>query len=245
MRRIIKKTMPRHIAIIMDGNGRWAKKNMFRRGVGHEKGAQAVRTVVEVCRELGVGYLTLYAFSVENWDRPKTEVSALMLLLEKYLETEMARMKETGIRLLTIGDTENLPRRVKNLLAKTIEETSKNDGMVLTLALSYGGRDEIIRAVKGILRDSKKSEITEDMVTKDFFSRYLYTADVPDPDLMIRTSGEYRISNFLLWQLAYAELYYTDVLWPDFSKDDLIEAIVDYQHRERRFGLTSDQLPGD
>jgi undecaprenyl diphosphate synthase len=245
MHRIIKEKLPRHIAIIMDGNGRWAKKNMLKRGMGHEKGAESVRTVVKTCRELGIRYLTLYAFSVENWQRPKNEVRALISLLETYLRAELGEMKETGIRLFTIGDTGKLPKTVGDLLFRAMEETSENSGMVLNLALSYGGRDEIVRAVQGILRDSRSSEITDETVTKDFFSQYLYTADMPDPDLLIRTSGEYRLSNFLLWQLAYTELYFTDVLWPDFSKDDLIEAIMNYQRRERRFGLISDQLSKD
>ncbi len=242
MHRIIKEKLPRHIAVIMDGNGRWAKKNRLKRVKGHEKGADAVRTTVKTCRELGIRYLTLYAFSVENWQRPKSEVNALTSLLDEYLKSELDEMKETGIRLFTIGDTGKLPQAVKARLSDAVEETSANSGMVLILALSYGGRDEIVRAVKGILKDSKSSDITEEAITKDFFSRYLYTADIPDPDLLIRTSGEYRLSNFLLWQMAYTELYFTDVLWPDFSKEDLIEAIVDYQGRERRFGLTSDQL---
>ncbi|MDO9515633.1 MAG: isoprenyl transferase [Syntrophales bacterium] len=245
MHRIIKEKLPRHIAVIMDGNGRWAKKNMLKRGMGHERGAESVRTVVKTCRELGIQYLTLYAFSVENWQRPKSEVRALISLLETYLKSELVEMKETGIRLFTIGDTEKLPKTVRDLLFRAMEETSGNSGMVLNLALSYGGRDEIISAVQGILRDAKLSNIDEKTITKDVFSQYLYTADMPDPDLLIRTSGEYRLSNFLLWQMAYTELYFTDVLWPDFSKDELIEAIVDYQRRERRFGLVSDQLSKD
>ena len=226
----------------MDGNGRWAKKHRLKRVKGHEKGADAVRATVRTCRELGVRYLTLYAFSVENWQRPANEIERLMSLLETYLNTELQEMLETGIRLLTIGDTEQFPVPVRDLLAKAIKESSGNGEMVLTLALGYGGRDEIVRAVRGILRDNTSSEISEETITKTLFSRYLYTADIPDPDLLIRTSGEYRLSNFLLWQMAYTELYFTDVLWPDFSKDTLIDAIVDYQQRERRFGLTSDQL---
>ena len=242
MHRIIKEKLPRHIAIIMDGNGRWAKKNMLKRGMGHEKGAESVRTTVQTCRELGIQYLTLYAFSVENWQRPKGEVRALISLLETYLMSELSEMQKTGIRLFTIGDTEKLPETVRGLLFRVMEETAGNSGMILTLALSYGGRDEIVHAVRGILRSAKSTDIDEGAITKDFLSRYLYTAGMPDPDLLIRTSGEYRLSNFLLWQMAYTELYFTDVLWPDFSKDNLIEAIADYQQRERRFGLTSDQL---
>ena len=241
MDRIVKEKLPRHIAIIMDGNGRWAKKHMLKRVMGHERGADAVRMTVRTCRELGVRYLTLYAFSVENWQRPKNEVQALMSLLETYLKTELKEMKETGIRLSVIGDIDGFPESVRDLLVRAIEETSENREMVLTLALGYGGRDEIVHAVRNIVRDSGSTRITPESITKEFFSQRLYTAGMPDPDLLIRTSGENRLSNFLLWQMAYTELYFTDVLWPDFSKDDLIEAIVDYQARERRFGLTSDQ----
>ena len=245
MHRIIKEKLPRHIAVIMDGNGRWAKKNRLKRIKGHEKGSESVRTVVKACRELGIQYLTLYAFSVENWQRPKSEVRALTSLLETYLTSELAEMKETGIRLVAIGDTEKLPNTVRGALSRAIEGTAENSGMVLNLALSYGGRDEIIRAVQGILRDTRSIDIDENSITKNLFMQYLYTANIPDPDLLIRTSGETRLSNFLLWQLAYTELYFTDVLWPDFSKDDLLNAIVDYQRRERRFGLISDQLSKD
>ena len=245
MHRIIKEKLPRHIAVIMDGNGRWAKKNMLKRVMGHKKGAGAVRTVVETCRELGIRYLTLFAFSIENWQRPEDEVQALTTLLEEYLMTELSGLKKNGIRLASIGDIDRLPRRVRDALSKVIEETSGNGAMVLNLALSYGGRDEIVHAVKRILKDSKSGDSDENTITKDLFSQYLYTAHIPDPDLLIRTGGERRLSNFLLWQLSYTELYFTDVLWPDFSKDDLLEAIVDYQGRERRFGLISDQLSKD
>ncbi len=242
MHRIIKEKLPRHIAIIMDGNGRWAKKNLLNRIMGHKKGAEAVRLAVKTCREIGIKYLTLYAFSVENWQRPENEVIALSSLLEDYLRLELQEMTETDIKLVAIGDTDRLPRRVHDVLRDVIERTSENKGMVLNLALSYGGRDEIVGAVKKLLRESKSASIDEDAITKDFFSGYLDTAGMPDPDLLIRTSGEFRLSNFLLWQLAYTELYFTDVLWPDFSKEDLIQAIIDYQRRERRFGLISDQL---
>jgi len=242
MHRIIKEKLPRHIAVIMDGNGRWAKKNTLKRVLGHEKGADSVRTVVKTCRELGVQYLTLFAFSIENWQRPKSEIRALTLLLEKYLRTELQEMKDNGIRLITIGDSGRLPKTVRDALFRAIEETSENSGMILNLALSYGGRDEIVSAVKRVLKDSKSRDIDENTITKEFFSSYLYTANIPDPDLLIRTGEEHRLSNFLLWQLTYTELYFTDVLWPEFSRDDLIEAIMDYQRRERRFGLISDQL---
>ncbi len=242
MHRIIKDKLPRHIAVIMDGNGRWAKKNLLNRIMGHKKGAESVRLVVKTCRELGVQYLTLYAFSIENWQRPENEVMALATLLEDYLRMELQEMTDTDIKLMAIGDTEKLPQRVRDVLADVIKRTSENKGMVLNLALSYGGRDEIIHAVKRLLKDSKSLDIDEKTITKDFFAEYLDTANIPDPDLLIRTSGEYRLSNFLLWQLAYTELYFTDVLWPDFSKNNLIEAIIDYQQRERRFGMISDQL---
>ncbi|HPQ44366.1 MAG TPA: isoprenyl transferase [Syntrophales bacterium] len=245
MHRINKEKLPSHIAVIMDGNGRWAKKNMLKRVMGHKKGAGAVRTVVETCRELGIRYLTLFAFSIENWQRPEDEVQALTTLLEEYLLTELAGLKKNGIRLVSIGDIDRLPQRVRDTLSRAIEETSGNHEMVLDLALSYGGRNEIVRAIKRILTDSRSGNIDKETITEAFFSQYLYTADMPDPDLLIRTGGERRLSNFLLWQLSYTELYFTDVLWPDFSKDDLLEAIVDYQGRERRFGLISDQLPKD
>ncbi len=243
MNRIDKNKLPRHIAIIMDGNGRWAKKNALRRIAGHKKGAEAVRNTVRTCREIGIQYLTLYAFSVENWRRPANEVEALMSLLEEFLISELKEMLDNNIRLATIGNINALSERVKKVLYKTLEQTSKNSGMTLNLALSYGGRDEIVEAVKKILRDNEAGEIKKEDMTREIFSKYLYTADMPDPDLLIRTSGEYRLSNFLLWQSAYTELYFVDVLWPDFSRENLIEIIADYQSRERRFGLTSDQLP--
>lgn len=245
MERIEKTRLPQHIAIIMDGNGRWARVNSVSRINGHRKGAESVRDIVKTCREIGIRYLTLYAFSVENWLRPTTEIRALMGLLEKFLRSELREMQDSGIRLMAIGDIETLPEKVKKLLQKTIENTSNNNGMVLNLALSYGGRDEIVGAVKEILKDSKSGKITPVDITKEVFSGYLYTSGIPDPDLLIRTSGEYRISNFLLWQMAYSEFYFTDVLWPDFRRENLIEAIVDYQERERRFGRTSDQLSSD
>ncbi len=234
--------LPRHIAIIMDGNGRWAQQHAIGRIRGHKKGAQAVRTVVRTCREIGVKYLTLFAFSVENWERPDKEVQALMVLLEEYLTREIDELQQQGIRLTTIGETDRLNASVKKKLFEAMEITSKNDQMVLNLALSYGSKDEIIGAVKKIVTDCKAGNLNVDQLDKEMFGRYLYTADMPDPDLLIRTSGEYRISNFLLWQLAYTELYFTDVLWPDFTRDDLLKAIAGYQKRERRFGLTSEQL---
>ncbi len=242
MQRIDINKLPQHIAIIMDGNGRWAQKHTLGRIVGHRKGAEAVRTTVKLCREIGIKYLTLYAFSVENWIRPAQEVEALMGLLENYLRAELKEMLDNDIRLITIGNTEALTGRIKQSLEDVIKKTSQNQGMVLNLALSYGGRDEIVAAVNNVIRDLRLGKLKEDVVTKELFASYLYTTHLPDPDLLIRTSGEYRLSNFLLWQTAYTEFYFTDVLWPDFGGDDLLEAIASYQKRERRYGLTSDQL---
>jgi undecaprenyl diphosphate synthase len=236
------KALPQHIAIIMDGNGRWAQQHTIGRIRGHQKGAQSVRTVVRTCREIGIKYLTLYAFSIENWERPDKEVQALMLLLEEYLTKEIEELQKQGIRLTTIGEVERLNPSVQKKLLQAKESTQANDKMILNLALSYGGRDEIIRAVRKIIQDDKDGKVDINDIDKAAFNNYLYTAGIPDPDLLIRTSGEYRVSNFLLWQLAYTELYFTKVFWPDFSKDDLFKAIASYQKRERRFGLTSEQL---
>ncbi|HUH65626.1 MAG TPA: isoprenyl transferase [Syntrophales bacterium] len=245
MKKIDYKKLPRHIAIIMDGNGRWAEKHAFGRITGHKRGAKSVKAVVKACREMGIKYLTLYAFSVENWLRPRDEVEALMELLVQYLRSELDELHKNGIRLTVIGDTGALSSQIKEMLEEAIKKTSGNNGMVLNLALSYGGRDEIVEAVKGILRDCEKGKVTPNTMTKEQFSKYLYTADIPDPDLLIRTSGEYRLSNFLLWQSAYTEFYFSEVLWPDFRRKHLIEAIAEFQRRERRFGLTSDQLQKD
>lgn len=242
MIKIDTENLPRHIAIIMDGNGRWAEQHAIGRIRGHRKGAQAVRTVVRACREIGIKYLTLYAFSSENWERPAKEVQALMFLLEEYLTKELKELQKQEIRLTTIGEIERLNPSVREKLLQVKESTLKNDKMVLNLALSYGAKDEIIWAVKKILQDSRAGKMDIDKLTKEDFSRYLYTSEMPDPDLLIRTSGECRISNFLLWQLAYTELYFTKVLWPDFTREDLFKAIASYQKRERRFGLTSEQL---
>ncbi|MBI4634682.1 MAG: isoprenyl transferase [Deltaproteobacteria bacterium] len=237
--------LPRHIAIIMDGNGRWAQRHTLGRISGHKKGAEAVRVAVRTCREIGIQYLTLYAFSVENWIRPPEEVNALMDLLEEYLRSETTEMIKNNIRLATIGNVDALRDSIKNLLLDIMEKTAKNNRLILNLALSYGGRDEIVEAVRKIIGDCRTNKITPAELTKDSFSSYLYTAHMPDPDLLIRTSGEYRLSNFLLWQMAYTEFYFTDILWPDFKKEDLLKAIADYQQRERRYGLTSDQLHRD
>jgi len=243
MKILDKSRMPVHIAIIMDGNGRWAKKNALNRIAGHRAGVEAVRSAVTASRELGVKYLTLYSFSEENWLRPDREVNALMRLLSEFLKKELPTMQKNGVRLATIGNIESLPERVRRNLLETIEKTAKNEGMTLNLALSYSGRGEIIRAIGQVLQECGKGSLSLDDLTPQAFSLFLDTANIPDPDLLIRTSGEYRISNFMLWQTAYTEFYFTDILWPDFRKKDLIDAIYDYQKRERRFGLTSEQLP--
>ena len=242
MEEIDKEKLPHHIAIIMDGNGRWAKKKMLNRISGHMKGIDAVREVVRTCRELGIKILTLYAFSVENWKRPKEEVTALMRLLKEYLQKERAEMMENNIQLCALGRLHDLPPDVQETLSETVKKTEHCDGMILNLALSYGGRSEILHAVQGILLDFQKGKIRPEEMTFQRFSQYLWTRGIPDPDLLIRTSGEFRISNFLLWQIAYTELYVTETLWPDFDRDELLKAIADYQSRERRFGMTSEQL---
>ncbi len=228
--------LPLHVAIIMDGNGRWAKKRLFNRIKGHEKGSETVRTIVRACREIGISYLTLYAFSTENWQRPRSEVAALMTLLKKFLESEQKEMLDNNIRLYAIGQIERLPEDVRQVLYKAMTLTKKNDGMLLVLALSYGGRAEIVRMVKEIVIKTKNGSIDSDSITPEIISEHLYTKEMPDPDLLIRTSGEMRISNFLLWQIAYTEIYVTDTLWPDFGKDELVRILQDYQQRERRFG---------
>jgi len=242
MLKIDQNNLPRHIAIIMDGNGRWAKQHAMGRIRGHKKGAQAVRTVVTACREIGIPYLTLFAFSSENWGRPNEEINALMSLLEDYLDKEASILQKQEIMLTTIGNIERLYPPVKEKLLEVKKLTEHNRKMVLNLALSYGSRDEIIFAIKKMISDNRSGKLDIDDIDDDTVGRYLFTSNIPDPDLLIRTSDEYRISNFLLWQLAYTELYFTDVLWPDFKKDDLLKAIAVYQRRERRFGLTSEQI---
>jgi len=237
-----KQKLPRHIAVIMDGNGRWAKMHTIGRIFGHKKGAEAVRTTVRTCREIGIKYLTLFAFSVENWSRPSEEIDALMSLLEEYLDKETKELNEQGIKLQTIGNVDSLYKTVLDKLDNSVKVTAGNEGMILNLALSYGGRDEIIEAVKKIVEETQRGKIQLKDITKEKFGNYLYTNNIPDPDLLIRTSGEYRISNFLLWQMAYTEFFFTNVLWPDFGKKELLKAIAEYQKRERRFGLTSEQL---
>lgn len=242
MTEIDLQRLPRHIAIIMDGNGRWAKQHALGRIMGHQRGVEAVRQTVRLCRQIGIEYLTLYAFSVENWYRPDKEVAALMKILRQYLRSELEEMLQNDIRLNAIGAIEKLQLPVRRLLLETIERTSRNRGMVLNLALSYGGQDEIIQAVRRIVGEVEAGKLVPEEIDREVFAGYLYTAGMPDPDLLIRTSGEFRISNFLLWQSAYTEFHFTEVLWPDFGKEDLYAAIADYQRRERRYGLTSEQL---
>ncbi len=241
---IDKEKLPHHVAIIMDGNGRWAKKKLLNRISGHLKGVDAVREVVTACRELGIKILTLYAFSTENWKRPKDEVAALMGLLKEYLAKEGEEMLKNNIRLRAIGKIEDLPWDVQQTLRETIKKTERCDGLVLNLALSYGGRSEIVHAVQRLLFDCQQGKIKPEEITFQRFSEYLWTRGIPDPDLLIRTSGEFRISNFLLWQMAYTEIYVTETLWPDFDRAELLKAIADYQSRERRFGMTSEQING-
>jgi len=244
MEEIDRKRLPQHIAIIMDGNGRWARKKTLNRIKGHVKGVDAVREVITACREMGIKILTLYAFSVENWKRPREEVAALMGLLKDYLVKERDEMIRNNIRLRAVGRTEDLPPDVQAVLRETLQRTEHCDGMVLNLALSYGGRSEILHAVKEIVRDVQQGKIRPEEITFQRFSHHLWTRGIPDPDLLIRTSGEFRISNFLLWQVAYTELYVTETLWPDFNRKELTRAILDYQARERRFGMTSEQVNG-
>jgi undecaprenyl diphosphate synthase len=234
--------MPHHLAIIMDGNGRWAKARMLPRLMGHRKGAETVRMVVDECARLGIRYLTLFAFSAENWSRPMSEVSALMNLLKKYIRMEVPRMMRDNVRFNVIGRRSDLPADIRGELEEAISVTSGNTGITLTLALSYGGRQEILDAARLLAADVAAGKVDPATLTEDSLAGYLYTAGLPDPDLLIRTSGEMRISNFLLWQLAYTELYFTDINWPDFNRQALLKAIADFQSRERRFGLTGDQL---
>ncbi len=234
--------LPKHIAIIMDGNGRWAKKQGKFRAFGHEKGAQSVRDIVEACAELNILNLTLYAFSTENWNRPKLEVRALMKLLVHALKKEVITLNKNNIRLNAIGNLDALPPNAKKELIEVIRQTKENDRMTLTLALSYGSREEIVKTIKEISLKVKNNLISPSDIDESLINNHLYTRDLPDVDLLIRTSGEQRISNFLLWQIAYAELHFTETLWPDYTKEHLITAILDYQNRERRFGKTSEQL---
>ncbi|OBX25667.1 di-trans,poly-cis-decaprenylcistransferase [Gelidibacter algens] len=234
--------LPNHVAIIMDGNGRWAKQQGLLRVIGHENGTKSVREVVEASAEIGIKHLTLYAFSTENWNRPKIEVQTLMKLLVKSLKKEIKTLQDNDIKLNAIGCLDDLPKKAKEELQEVIEKTKNNNRMILTLALSYGSRDELINMVKKISDKVKNNIISTESIDESIINKHLYTQNLPDVDLLIRTSGEQRISNFLLWQIAYAELYFTHILWPDFKKSDLYTALIDYQNRERRFGKTSEQL---
>ncbi len=239
---INKETLPQHLAIIMDGNGRWAKQKGMLRVFGHENGTKAVRKTVEACAQLGIKNLTLYAFSTENWNRPKTEVDTLMNLLIKSLKKELKTLQENKIKLNSIGNLEKLPESARVELLEVINKTKSNEQMTLTLALSYGSREELVSAVKQISDKVKNNIISPESIDETIINQHLYTHNLPDVDLVIRTSGEHRISNFLLWQIAYAEFYFTEVLWPDFREEHLYEAIISYQKRERRFGKTSEQI---
>lgn len=242
LEQIDKNRLPRHVAIIMDGNGRWAKEKGKLRVFGHQNGVAAVRDTVEGAVEAGIEFLTLYAFSAENWNRPKLEVTALMELLVATISKETRTLMKNGVRLNAIGDLKSLPEKCYKELQGAIEKTSENKACTLTLALSYSSRREISRAARDLAVDVSMGKLRPEDINEELFSSYLDTAEMPDPELMIRTSGEYRISNYLLWQLAYSELYFTPKLWPDFRRADLFEAIIDYQKRERRFGMTSEQL---
>lgn len=240
MNTVVKEKLPKHIAVIMDGNGRWAKQRLLNRINGHRKGIEAARETVRHCRELGVGFLTLYTFSRENWNRPALEVKMLMKFLEHHLKEEEETLVGNNIRFKAIGCISELPDGVRAVISDLEQKTFNNTGMTLQLALSYSGREEIIRASREIARRAACGQLSPEDINEELFQSFLYTSDVPDPDLLIRTSGEKRISNFLLWQIAYAEIYITDVMWPDFTTDDLDMAIRDYMGRERRFGLVKE-----
>lgn len=234
--KIDPEKLPYHVAIIMDGNGRWAKKKLMNRVFGHEKGAETVREIITACRELEIRILTLYAFSTENWSRPEKEVNTLMKLLKKFVQSETDELHDKGIKLNVIGQKERLPIDVQEELDLAISKTKDNTEMILNLALSYGAREEITRAVRKIAYKIKQGEVLIEDINEEMVSKYFYTAGMPDPDLLIRTSGEMRISNFLLWQIAYSELYISETLWPDFTRDEFINILRDYQKRDRRFG---------
>jgi len=242
LKEIDTNNLPKHLSIIMDGNGRWAKQKGLMRALGHENGTKSVKTTIETCAKLGVEFLTLYAFSTENWNRPKLEVETLMKLLVNSLKKELQTLKDNNIKLHAIGNLEKLPKSAYTELLDVIEATKQNTRMTLTLALSYGSREEIVMAVKNISDKVKNNIISIDAIDDSIINEHLYTQNLPEVDLLIRTSGEHRISNFLLWQIAYAELYFTNVLWPDFKEQHLYEAIISYQKRERRFGKTSEQI---
>lgn len=238
---IDKARLPRHVAIIMDGNGRWATQRGLTRVAGHRRGKQSVQEIVETARRLGIEYLSLYAFSTENWQRPRDEVAALMRFLRHYLAAELKKMMRNGIRLLAIGNLRKLPREVQIALRQTIEDTRHNTGMTVILAVSYGAREEITDAVRAIARKVRRGDLDPEDVDQETFASHLGTAGIPDPDLLIRTSGEMRVSNFLLWQIAYTEIYVTETLWPDFREREFLDAVAHFQRRERRFGRTGEQ----
>ncbi|MFV8321445.1 isoprenyl transferase [uncultured Flavobacterium sp.] len=239
---INKNNLPKHLAIIMDGNGRWAKQQGLLRALGHESGTKSVKVIIESSAKLGIEFLTLYAFSTENWNRPKLEVETLMKVLINSLKKELVTLQKNNIKLNAIGNLEKLPKSAQKELLDVIDKTKDNTQMTLTLALSYGSREELVNAVRNICNKVKNNIISIDTIDDSIINEHLYTQNLPDVDLLIRTSGEHRISNFLLWQIAYAELYFTDILWPDFKEQDLYEAIISYQKRERRFGKTSEQI---
>jgi len=241
----MNQDLPTHIAIIMDGNGRWAADRSLPRIAGHQAGVKAVRSVVEECARIKIPFLTLFAFSTENWNRPRDEVGGLMVLLDQYLKKELRTLLKNNVRLSTIGQIGDLPANVQRTLHEVVEASSSNDGLTLTLALSYSGRDDILGAVRKLAEAVERGEITPGGIGPDTFASYLHTDGTPDPDLLIRTSGEQRISNFLLWQIAYTEFYVTDKLWPDFSTEDFHEALATFRSRERRFGMTSGQVRGE
>jgi undecaprenyl diphosphate synthase len=243
---IDKERLPRHVAVIMDGNGRWAQRRGLNRNEGHKRGKDAVRAVVETSRELGLEYLTLYSFSSENWQRPVSEVRALMSLLHRYLRTELQRMMKKNIRLCAVGNLHRLPLAVRKALEHAIFTTRHNDGLTVVLAISYGAREEILAAVRALAAEARAGRLDPAAIDEKLFAQHLWTKDFPDPDLLIRTGNEFRLSNFLLWQLAYTEIYVTDTLWPDFGRDEFLRALADYQGRERRFGRTAKQpLPAE
>jgi undecaprenyl diphosphate synthase len=235
------KRLPRHVAVIMDGNGRWARQRGLSRIEGHRRGKESVRAVVETARRLGIQYLSLYAFSTENWNRPNDEVSALMSLLQRYLQSELRKMMRHRIRLVAIGNLRRLPRSVQEALRQNVRATRGNTGMTVILAVSYGGREEIVHAARAIAREVQRGKMRPEDIVEDTFSEALSTSGIPDPDLLIRTSGEMRVSNFLLWQIAYAELVITPTLWPDFGEAEFVATLAEYQQRQRRFGRTEEQ----
>ena len=235
---------PRHVAIIMDGNGRWAQARGLERNAGHREGIESVREMIRASRDFGLGYLTLYAFSIENWNRPRSEVSELMRMLEEYLETELDEVMEQGARVRSIGRLDRLPPSTRRAVEYAVEKTAKNEGMQLVFALSYGGRAELVDAARRMMRDAEAGKVDPEDLDETLFSQYLYAPDVPDPDLLIRTGAEQRVSNFLLWQIAYAELHLSEKMWPEFRRADFEAALADYRQRERRFGKTGDQVKG-